>query len=252
MRERKLVAALACRAGGTRLFGKPMQQLDSEHTILGHLTGAINESNIIDQLVLGISEGIENKVFEEYANASSTDYILGDEKDVLSRLIACGDYSNATDVFRITSESPFTAWEMLQEAWEEHVKNDNDITITEFLPEGMNFEIFTLESLKTAHLKGIDSDRSEFCSAYHRRNYKEFRIQLLEPPDILNRLDLRFTVDNPEDLVFCRKIYADLKRESFHIPIKEIVEWADRNKTWRKLVDPFVDGKAIWDHVISN
>ena len=127
MKNRKLVAALACRAGGTRLFGKPLQQLDSVHTILSHLAGAINESEVINQLVLGISEGIENVIFKEYASLMDTDFIVGDETDVLSRLIACGDHAEATDIFRITSESPFTAWEFLPEAWQEHIKNENDI-----------------------------------------------------------------------------------------------------------------------------
>ena len=169
----------------------------------------------------------------------------------MSRLISCGEQAEATDIFRITSESPFTAWEFLPKAWENHLKNNNDITITEFLPEGMNFEIFTIESLKTAHQNGKDSDRSEFCSAYHRRNYRDFIIQLIEPPTKYKRLDLRFTVDNPEDLVLCRKIYSDLMDGDFHMPIEDIINWADRNDEWRRLVDPFVDGKAIWAHVID-
>jgi len=251
MKDRKLVAALACRAGGTRLFGKPLQQLDSTHTILSHLVGAIKQSEIINTLVLGISEGIENEIFIEFANQFNCDYIIGDEKDVLSRLISCGEQAEATDIFRITSESPFTAWEFLPKAWENHLKNNNDITITEFLPEGMNFEIFTIESLKTAHQNGKDSDRSEFCSAYHRRNHRDFIIQLIEPPTKYKRLDLRFTVDNPEDLVLCRKIYSDLMDGDFHMPIEDIINWADRNDEWRRLVDPFVDGKAIWAHVID-
>ena len=65
------------------------------------------------------------------------------------------------------------------------------------------------------------------------------------------RLDLRFTVDNPEDLVLCRKIYSDLMDGDFHMPIEDIINWADRNDEWRRLVDPFVDGKAIWAHVID-
>ena len=251
MNNRKLIAALACRAGGTRLFGKPLQQLNKDQTVLSHLIGAIKQSDIIDSLVLGVSEGIENKVFVEVAKHFNCDYIIGDETDVLSRLIACGEKVSGTDIFRITSESPFTAWELLPKAWESHVQNQNDITVTEFMPEGMNFEIFTIDSLKIAHEKGRDGDRSEFCSAYHRRNYQDFRIELIRPPDKFNRLDLRFTIDNPEDLVLCRKIYADLMNGDFHIPTEKIIAWADQNQKWNNIVEPFVEGDAIWAHIID-
>lgn len=252
MKKRKLVAALACRAGGSRLYGKPLQNLVKDYTILEYLIDCIQQTTVIDEIVLGISEGIENLIFRDIAHKKGVRYIVGDQKDVLRRLIDCGLLGEATDVFRVTTECPFVAWEYLDRAWQLHLENQNDITITDYFPEGINFEIYTLASLQHAHQHGLPEERSEFCSAYARRNPDVFQIQLIQPPKSLARLDLRFTVDYPEDLVLCRQAYRALQNENRWIPVDQIIAFADAHPEWVQLVQPFVDPTAIWGSVLTS
>lgn len=249
MKDRKLVAALACRAGGGRLYGKPLQNLEHDYSILDHVLTAVAASAPLTGAVLGISEGSENLPFVDVAHKHGVPYIFGDQKDVLWRLILCGRAAGATDVFRITTECPFTAWEFVEEAWQRHLNKGNDITATEYLPEGLNFEIFTLESLERSHREGEDGERSEFCSAYPRRVPERFRIEVMVPPPKQRRPDQRLTVDYPEDLILCRQIWASLKQLGPHIPIEKIINWVDLHPDVAGLVTPFVDTKAIWGHV---
>jgi spore coat polysaccharide biosynthesis protein SpsF len=249
MNTRKLVAALACRAGGTRLYGKPLQNLERDYTILDHILRAVAAAPAICEAVLGISEGHENLPFVDVAHRHSTPYVFGDQKDVLWRLILCGRAAAATDVFRITTECPFTAWEYLDEAWERHCSEENDITATEYLPEGLNFEIFKLEALERSHREGEDTERSEFCSAYPRRVPERFRIEVMVPPQSEQRPDQRLTVDYPEDLILCRRIWEAFKSMAPHIPIRDIMAWVDAHPDTARLVQPYVDTKAIWGHV---
>jgi spore coat polysaccharide biosynthesis protein SpsF len=249
--DRKLVAALACRAGGSRLYGKPLQNLGSGVRILDHILRAVAEAPEIGEAVLGISEGSENLPFVDVAHQHGVAYIWGDQKDVLWRLILCGRAAKGTDVFRITTECPFTAWELLADVWGRHVANGNDITVTEYMPEGVNFEIFTLESLERSHREGRDAERSEFCSAYPRRVPERFKIEVVEPPEALRRLDLRLTVDYPQDLILCRAIWEALKDRGHRIPIGDIVAWIDQHPDVHALVEPFVDPKPIWGHVAA-
>ena len=89
---RRLAAALACRVGGRRLYGKPLQHLDIDNgvTILDHIVSVLKAIPPIDHIVLGIAEGRENEPFVDLAEAHGIDYIIGDEQDVLGRLIECG------------------------------------------------------------------------------------------------------------------------------------------------------------------
>jgi spore coat polysaccharide biosynthesis protein SpsF len=61
---RKLVASLACRNDGSRLYGKPLQNLNIEDniSILEYLINLIRTLPIIQETVLGVADGAANKV----------------------------------------------------------------------------------------------------------------------------------------------------------------------------------------------
>ena len=101
-KNRKLVAALAVRNQGSRLYGKPLQNLhiESSTTILTNIVECLKSIDCIDEIVLGVAEGIENDIFIVYARNRDLQFILGNEIDVLARLIACGELVNGTDIFR--------------------------------------------------------------------------------------------------------------------------------------------------------
>jgi spore coat polysaccharide biosynthesis protein SpsF len=243
---RRLTAALACRANGSRLYGKPLQILDGDVTILRQIVSAIRQFAFVDEIVLGISEGAANLTFIDEAHALGCPYIMGDPKDVLARLIACGRAAAATDVFRVTTECPFFDYSMLEPAWRQHVERGNDITVLDHVPEGAGFEIYTLAALERSHAEGLEGDRSEFCSNYARFNQSRFKVTLLAPDPECARLDLRLTVDYPEDLVLCRAVYGALKAEAPLIPLEKIIRFLDSRPDLKALVAPYVDPHPVW------
>jgi spore coat polysaccharide biosynthesis protein SpsF len=249
---RRLVAALACRATGTRLYGKPLQNLEAGHSILDHIIAAMSATPEIAMPVLGIAEGVENLAFEALAERKGLTFIRGDEKNVVMRLIQCGRAGDATDVFRITSECPFTAWELVAETWRRHVVEENEITVTDLLPLGMHFEIYKLSALDRIQEEGEDSERSEYVSNYPRRCPERFRLGFVAPPAAWQRSEFRLTVDYPEDLVLCRKVYEALKDSGPRIPTGEIVAWLDAHPKITDLVTPYVYGKPIWEMFSQN
>lgn len=242
---RKLVAALACRNGGSRLYGKPLQNLEPGVTILDQILATIAALPEIDAPVLGVSEGVENTAFVELAHDRGIAHIIGDQTDVLLRLIQCGRAASATDVFRITTECPFIYFEGLASAWLRHVEGNNDITVVDGLPEGTGFEIYRLEALIHAHENGTEEHRSEMCSRYAKQHPEEFKIDVIYPELKLRRSDIRITVDYPEDLILCREIYKQLKGTAPHVPLSEIIEFWDSRPDLTQLVIPYVE-QASW------
>ena len=105
--NQKLVATLACRNQGSRLYGKPVQNLDiaTGTRIIDNIIRCLKSIKIVDEIVLAISIGTENEIFKQIASDHNLKFVVGDEEDVLSRLISAGDSASATDVFRVTSES---------------------------------------------------------------------------------------------------------------------------------------------------
>lgn len=238
---------MACRNTGSRLYGKPLQNLGPERTILDQILETMARLGPVTTSVLGIAEGIENRVFVGIATARNIPYVVGDEVDVLGRLIACGEAVDATDVLRVTTECPFLYYEPVDDAWAAHIANGNDITATDGLPEGTHFEIYTLDALKRSHANGTAEHRSENCSRYARQHFDQFKIQAILPETACARMDLRLTVDYPEDLVLCRRVYEDFAERAPLIPLREIVSFLDSRPDLKDLVAPYVKPKRLWD-----
>lgn len=245
---RRLVAALACRVNGSRLYGKPLQMLDiaTGVSVLDHMVALYRTEPAIAAIVLGVAEGPANEPFHELAARHGIPSIRGDERDVLARLIQCGQAGDGTDVFRVTTESPYIYFEAIDEVWRRHVANGNDVTVIDGLPEGSHFEVFTLDALQRSHARGDSRHRSELCSLYIREHRDEFQLEVVPVPAALQRQDLRLTIDYPEDLVLCRRIYETLALQAPRIPLAAIVAFLDGRPDLRALVEPFVSPSSLY------
>jgi spore coat polysaccharide biosynthesis protein SpsF len=241
--KRRLVAAIACRNQGSRLYGKPMQNLDVNlgARIIDNIISCLQTIDCIDEIVLGISEGVENEIFKTVAEEKGLRYVIGDQVDVLSRLVKCGQLAEATDIFRVTSESPFLYFEPVEDLWKKHQIEGADATFMDDVIDGCGFEIISLKALEESHSDGDKKHRSELCSLYIRENHFKYKILKETPPNELIRKDLRLTVDNPEDLVVCRIVYGVFKDSAPRISVPEIVNFLDANPKLIELIAPFTE-----------
>lgn len=240
---RRLVAAIACRNQGSRLYGKPLQNLDIERgiRILDNIIDCLQTIDCIEEIVLGISDGVENEVFRTVAEEKRLRYVVGDQIDVLSRLVKCGQLAGATDIFRVTSESPFLYFEPVEDLWHRHQEEQADATFMDDVIDGCGFEIVSLKALEESHSKGDKKHRSELCTLYIREHHQNFKIIKATPPQELTRKDIRLTVDNPEDLVVCRIVFCAFKSSAPKIPVPEIVKFLDANPKLIELISPFTE-----------
>ncbi|RJR40176.1 MAG: acylneuraminate cytidylyltransferase [Desulfobacteraceae bacterium] len=241
--SRKLVAALACRSTGSRLYGKPLQNLDIERgiTVLQYMIDWVKTIPQISDIVLGISEGLDNLTYITVAKENGIHYILGDEQDVLGRLIQCADRCQGTDIFRLTTESPFTYFEAIERGWRDHVDGNYDLSTIDDLPDGSGFEIIKVDAYRRSHENGEDRHRSELCSLYIRENKDQFSIKYIELPKFIKRTDIRLTIDYPEDLILCRAVYNRFRHLAPRIPVGEIISFLDANPKLKALVEPFIE-----------
>lgn len=227
-RRPRLVATLACRAASSRLYAKPLHKIGNR-TILQHLIDRIQATGIVDQIVLAISEGVENEVFVDFAVGAGFAYVIGDQDDVQQRLILAGRRGNADILLRATTESPFLYTENLKMLLAEHIDQHAALTVCEGLPDGSYFELIDLKALQDAHDRGGKRHRSELCTLYmfeHPERYKTLRFQA---PKAVYRPDLRLTVDYPEDLIVCREIAIALEKDDPLFSLESIIEYLDAN-----------------------
>ena len=238
--KRKLTAVLACRNNGSRLYAKPLQYLDNNKkvNVLKMIIDTLKKEKSIKEIILSISNEKDNLVYKDIAKKEKLNFVLGSDKDVLKRLILGANRSKATDVFRVTTESPFVSFYKIKKLWNLHCKNNYDLTIYDNHIDGMGFEIFKLDALKLSHKNGSLKHRSELCDLYIRENIKDFNIKLIEENKL--KFKTRLTIDNPEDLIYCRSLYQKLKKFYPKFPIEKIIMYLKGDNKNYELVKKFI------------
>lgn len=243
MKKKDLVAVLAVRNAGSRLYGKPIQNIDIEDgiSILDVIIKTLKNQKEVDDIVLAIAEGVENQNYIDIANKNSLKYVVGSEKDVLKRLLLGAKKVNAKNILRITSESPFPYLKPLKNCFQRFKEESLDALFYDNIIDGCGFEIISYQALKKSHEKGDEKHRSEFCTLYLRENIADFKILKVEPQKEFQRFDLRFTVDYPEDLIVCRNVYTKFKNSLDKFPLLEMINFLDNNKNLKELIYPYTE-----------
>jgi spore coat polysaccharide biosynthesis protein SpsF len=249
--KRRVIAGLACRLSGTRLYAKPLQPITRGLSILEHIVACLRTEPFIDEIVLAIANEAESLPVVAVAERLGCPYVLGDAYDVLGRLIQAGTYAEATDLVRQTTECPFYELESLGRQWRRHVEDGNDVTVVDHVPLGTAVEIYSMDCLRRSHANGLPEDRSEYVSNYVRFNQRLFRVGYVEPPVACRRPDIRLTVDYAEDLVVCQAVYAELLDQAPRIPVGAAISFLDRRPDLKGLVAEHVSTEPTWDGVLQ-
>jgi len=240
--KRLLVAVIACRNSGSRLYGKPLQRLDvnSGVTILENIIENVRLCSEVGEIVVAAADEVNSQIYRKVAKELGVEFVEGDEENVLSRLILGGEHVSGTDVLRLSSESPFPHFEPLKELWESHCLENADATFLDGLIDGCGFEILNVKSMRRI-LDFCNSAELEHCSQYFRTNRNKFTlIRRMAEPELF-RKNMRLTVDYPEDLIVCRAVYKKFKKLAPAPGLDNIISFLDENKSLLKWIEPYTD-----------
>lgn len=240
----RAVAVIACRLESSRLFGKPMQRVGGK-SILAHLIDRLKRVRSIDSIVLALSDAPGKAVFVDFAQTYGLQYVVGDEQDVLSRMILAAAAAEAEIVVRHTSDNPFPYWENLDHLIKIHRDSNADLTVTTGLPLGAYVEVISTSALIRSATEGCDRHRGEFCDLYIVENQDKFKIVRLEAPAQVREPGFRLTVDTSEDLTMMNKLYACAGDVIDLVYLENIVKVLRKNPQIARIND-HVAGKHIW------
>lgn len=245
-----LAAILACRNQSSRMYAKPLQNLDVENrvSILDYLVAQLKMRTDIEAIVLAISDREENIIYKKKSKEYDIPYILGDERDMLGRLIKGAQLVGADTVFRVTTESPFQYLDNLAEVFAQHLGGDLDFSVTKELPGGAYFQLIKTEALKRCWNEGGEPYRNEYCTKYIFDNREKFKIkEHAAPPGLGRQADIRLTVDWPEDLIVARKVYKGAGlHPSKPFDLLAAIQFLDEHPRIKAVNNRIDNGKRIW------
>lgn len=231
------VAIIQARMGSTRLPGKVMREIVGQ-PMIAHVVERARRIPSVDAVVVATSTHAKEAPLVNYLRKQAVPVVRGPEHDVLARYVQAARTSTAERVVRITSDCPLLMPEVSDrviQAFDSRRCDYASNTLERTYPRGLDTEVVSRDVLEAAHRSADDTADREHVTRYVLR--RPHRFQLCPVTGNTDCSDLRWTVDEEEDLELVRKIYDALYDEDSHFGYQEVLnclyehpEWVDLNR----------------------
>lgn len=227
-----VVAIVQARMESTRLPGKVLQNLCGK-PVLGHIVSRIENSKLINNIVIATSINSADNQIELFAKNNRIDYFRGSQLNVLERYYKCAVHYKADVIIRFTGDNALIDAEIVDEGIEYFLKHQSldYLYYREGLPLGMAVEIFKFSALESAYKNAQSPECLEHVTPYIYKNDKLFKVERakLVEPDYSN---LRWTLDTIEDFELINCIYQELYYSKKSFGYTDVIKAYRDHKEW--------------------
>jgi len=222
-----VVAIVQARMSSTRLPGKVLADV-AGRPMLWHLLRRLRRARGLDQIVIATSTNPADDAIAGFCAQENACCFRGSESDVLDRYYQAARASSADVVVRVTADCPLLDAAVVDKIVHRFLQGGCDFvsnTLRYTYPDGLDTEVFSFAALEQAWREaGKPSDR-EHVTPYLRAG--KFRLCNVEYEGVLPP-NLRWTVDEPQDLEFIRRVFAAFAgREYF--AMEEVLDFLKQN-----------------------
>ena len=214
-KHEKVTCIIQARTRSERLPNKVLKEIENLPMIC-HIINRVKKAKNIDQIILATSNTDTDKILLDIAKKFKIIGFAGDEKDVLDRFYNAAIMYAANPIVRITGDCPLVDPILLDKMVEFYQANDYDYmsnTIERTFPDGLDIEIFSSEVLKISNKEAKWLSEREHVTPYILKNQNDFRIYNYKNKQNLS--NLRWCVDEEDDLIMIRKIFQEMRPNQF-------------------------------------
>jgi spore coat polysaccharide biosynthesis protein SpsF (cytidylyltransferase family) len=206
-----IAVIIQARMGSRRLPGKTMADVAGA-PMLSHVVRRAGAIPGIEQVAIATTPQPADRAIVDFANGHGIPVFVGSEDDVLDRFYQAARHSGATVVVRVTPDCPLldptvsglVLERFLRDGTLDYVSN----TQPPSFPDGLDTEVFTFQALEIAWKKAVLKSEREHVTPYLWKHPDLFRTACVRHGEDLSAL--RWTVDEPRDLEFVRKVHDHL------------------------------------------
>ena len=231
-------AIVQARMGSTRLPGKTLAPL-GDSTVIDWVIDRVSAAALVDDVIIATTTLANDDALAEHLRERGIRCVRGDADDVLSRYMLAARETSASVYVRITADCPFVDPEIIDTAVGAIAATDGvDYASTSqagYYPRGLDVEAFRPDALIEADRLASDRDEREHVTLYIYRHPERFAIAAVPGPTWVRRPDLRFTVDEPEDLDLVRAVVGGLGATPASLITSDVVDFLDRHPEIREL-----------------
>jgi spore coat polysaccharide biosynthesis protein SpsF len=242
----KMVAIIQARMASTRLPGKIMADLAGK-PLLDHVVRRAQQARTLDLVAVATSDQPTDDVVARFCQEAGIPCFRGSEDDVLDRYYQAAKHFQAHVIVRLTADCPLLDPAVIDKVVQAFHAGDYDYvsnTLEPTYPDGLDTEVFRGSALEWAWREARLKSEREHVTPYIWKQPALFRLANVKHDQ--NLFGLRWTVDEPEDLEFVRRVYHYLgSTPSFgmaeiiallreHPEISDVNAGFDRNEGYAK------------------
>lgn len=210
----KITAIIQVRSGSSRFPKKVLEKIEGKQ-LIWHVINRIKQVHSIEQIALATTTLNEDKKLLDIAKELNIIGFAGDENNVLNRFYDCATKIDADPIIRITGDCPLIDPFLVDSMIKFFLEHDfdyisNRITLT--YPDGLDTEIFSYNTLKSAKLNSKWHSELEHVTPYITKHPEEFKLYNFQNKNDLSHM--RWCVDEKEDLIFVKKIFEKFRPKS--------------------------------------
>jgi glutamate-1-semialdehyde 2,1-aminomutase/spore coat polysaccharide biosynthesis protein SpsF len=205
------LAIIQARMASTRLPGKVLADIMGQ-PMLWQVVQRAKRAQTLDRVVVATSTGAADDALAAFCDAADIVCVRGSEDDVLARFYQAASLYQADVVVRITADCPLLDPQVIDRVVQafhtgayDYVSN----TLRYTYPDGLDVEVFSFEALQQAHHAARKPSEREHVTPYLRQA-SLFRTHNVEHSVDQGLQEYRWTVDEPADLAFVRRVYQAL------------------------------------------
>jgi spore coat polysaccharide biosynthesis protein SpsF len=206
-----IVAIIQARMGSTRLPGKVLLEVQGQ-PLLGHVVQRVKQAKMVEQVVVATSEASSNEAIVDFCQQAGVLCFRGSENDVLDRYYQAAKWIQADLIVRVTADCPLIDPTVIDRVVSAHLQGAYDYTsntLERTYPDGLDTEVFTFAALSRAWQEAKLLSEREHVTPYIWKHDEIFTIQQVTQSQDWSQL--RWTVDEPEDLTFAQAVYRHLR-----------------------------------------
>ncbi len=207
----------------TRLYGKVLKKIDEKNSVLYYVLKQIQESKLIDKIVVATSELEIDDAIVKVAKKMNVEVFRGSPTDVLDRHYQCAKKYSFNTIVRVTSDNPLNDPQIIDKAIKKMITGKFDCVTTSLLqtfPKGIHVEVISMDALKKSWKNSSILYEREYVTPYIYNNSKKFKIYNLINSKNLSHIS--FTINKNDDLKFVRKIISRIQNRP--ILMKDILK----------------------------
>jgi spore coat polysaccharide biosynthesis protein SpsF (cytidylyltransferase family) len=221
--------------GSTRLPGKSLAMLRSA-PVLDWVVQRAGGATHVDEVIVATSIEPGDDAIAEWCAGHHVTCVRGHPTDVLERYADALTATEADLIVRITADCPFVDPGVIDAAIERLEVGRNggalrlDYVSTSLdgrYPRGLDVEVVRRDVLMSAEAEATEADEREHVTLFVYRRQHRFACAAVEAPLWARRPDLRFTVDESEDLELVRSVADGLMADPGSVTAAQIIQFLD-------------------------